>query len=151
MPTFDLTSPAFEDGEAIPDRYGYTEQNINPPLVLDDVPPAAESVALAMDDPDAMEPAGKIWDHWVVWNILPDRGQIPEGWDPAEAVEGANDYGENGYGGPKPPDRVHTYRFIASALDTTLDLPPGSSKADLESAMEGHVIEQAELEGTYAP
>ena len=147
----ELRSPAFEHGEPIPDKYGYTEANVNPPLEIDGIPVAAESLALIVDDPDAMKPAGKIWDHWVVWNIDPDREQIPEAWNPTAAIEGTTDYGETGYGGPNPPDREHTYRFRLVALDRTLDLEPGARKGDLEATMEGHVLDEALLEGTYAP
>ncbi|MFB6172223.1 MAG: YbhB/YbcL family Raf kinase inhibitor-like protein [Haloarculaceae archaeon] len=148
-----LRSPAFDDGDPIPEEYGYTERNVNPPLTVEDVPDGAESLALVMDDPDAMEPAGKIWDHWVVWNVPADTTDVPEGWDPGPvgAVEGQNDFGESGYGGPNPPDREHTYRFVAYALDATLDLSPGASKADFEDAATGHLVADATLEGTYAP
>jgi Raf kinase inhibitor-like YbhB/YbcL family protein len=151
MPTLDLSSPAFADGEPIPDEYGYTADDVNPPLTIDGVPPAAASLALVMDDPDAVEPAGKIWDHWVVWNIDPATSEIPEDWNAAGAVEGRNDYGEPGYGGPNPPDGEHTYRFRLFALDRRLDLEAEATAADLESAMEGAVVDETELEGTYAP
>jgi hypothetical protein len=151
MTEFTLRSPAFDDGDAIPRKYGYTEANENPPLRFEGVPPDAESLALVIDDPDAMEPAGKIWDHWVVWNIDPRIGEIPAGWGAGEAVEGANDYGDIGYGGPNPPDREHCYRIRAVALDTTLDLESGASKDDLEAMIRDHVLAEATLEGTYAP
>ncbi len=144
-----LTSPAFDDGERIPERYGYTADNVNPPLEIRDVSEAAASLALVVDDPDAVEPAGKVWDHWVVWNVPPETTTIPEGWEPSEAVEGTNDYGEIGYGGPNPPDREHRYRFKLFALDTTLDLPPETDADRLSAAMEGSVIEQTQLDGTY--
>lgn len=73
MAPIDLLSPAFADGASIPDRYGYTEHDVNPPLEIEGVPPETSSLALVMDDPDAVEPAGKIWDHWVVWNIDPSN------------------------------------------------------------------------------
>lgn len=149
--SLELTSQAFADGARIPDQYGYTAANVNPPLSIAGQPPEIESLALLVDDPDAMEPAGKIWDHWVVWNVDPEREQVPEGWDAAGATEGRNDYGERGYGGPNPPDREHTYRFRLFALDTDLSLEPGASAADLEAAMAGHVLEEALLEGTFAP
>jgi Raf kinase inhibitor-like YbhB/YbcL family protein len=151
MASLQLSSPAFEDGASIPQQYGYTAADVNPPLEIDGVPAEARSLALVVDDPDAREPAGKIWDHWVVWNIDPDRGSIPADWPAADAVEGQNDYGSRGYGGPNPPDREHTYRFRVSALDTVLDLESGASKADLEDAMEGHVLAEATVLGTYAP
>jgi Raf kinase inhibitor-like YbhB/YbcL family protein len=150
MSDLTLSSPAFADGERIPERYGYTNDNVNPPLRVEGVPSEAASLALVVDDPDAREPAGKVWDHWVVWNLDPGTTEIPEGWG-GDAVEGRNDYGERGYGGPNPPDREHTYRFILYALDATLDLDAGATKDDLEAAMEGHVLAEAELTGTYAP
>ncbi|MFB6143487.1 MAG: YbhB/YbcL family Raf kinase inhibitor-like protein [Halorientalis sp.] len=148
-----LASPAFDDGGPIPDRYGYTAANVNPPLTIEGVPDDAESLALVVDDPDAQEPAGKVWDHWLVWNVAPGRTDIPEDWDPGAdgATEGQNDYGEHGYGGPNPPDREHTYRFRLYALDTTLDASPATDKAALQDAMTGHVVADALLEGTYAP
>jgi Raf kinase inhibitor-like YbhB/YbcL family protein len=153
MAPLDLSSPAFDDGDPIPDEYGYEKRDVNPPLRIDGVPAEAASLALVMDDPDAMEPAGKVWDHWVVWNVDPDRSELPEDWDPAAsgAVEGVNDYGEDGYGGPNPPDRIHTYRFVLYALDRDLDLAAGATKAALEEAVAGHVLAEAELTGTYAP
>ena len=102
-----------------------------------------------MDDPDAMEPAGKVWVHWVVWDMLACDGIL--------TTQGnANSYGTTafgtvGYGGPAPPDKRHTYVFKLYALDSELDLPDKSTKADVEKAMEGHIIEQAILTGTYAP
>lgn len=148
-----LTSPAFDDGGPIPDEYGYTERDVNPPLDIAGVPTDAESVALIVDDPDAVEPAGKIWDHWVVWNIDPEREQIPEAWDLGDetATEGQNDYGEPGYGGPNPPDGQHTYRFELLALESTLDLPGNADADTLRSAAEGAILETATLTGTYTP
>jgi Raf kinase inhibitor-like YbhB/YbcL family protein len=144
-----LTSPTFDDGEQIPDRYGYTVDNVNPPLEVKGVPEGAESMALLVDDPDAVEPAGTVWDHWVVWNIPPTRTTVPEGWEPSDAVEGTNDYGEVGYGGPNPPDREHRYRFKLFALETTFDLPAATDAEALGEAMDGHVLAQTQLDGTY--
>ncbi len=146
-----LRSPAFDHGERIPRKYGYTERDINPPLRIGGVPDGTKSLALVMDDPDAVEPAGKIWDHWVVWNIEPNTSQIGEDETPPGAVEGKNDYGDRGYGGPNPPDGEHTYKFKLYALDTVLDVPPGAKKERLRKEMKGHVIEKTLLEGTYAP
>lgn len=151
MAMFSLSSPAFEDGASIPERYGYTEANVNPPLEFEAMPAETASLAIVIDDPDAREPAGKIWDHWVVWNVPPDVTTLSEDYDARTAGEGRNDFGERGYGGPNPPDGRHTYRFIAYALDTTLDIPAGSTKVELEAAIEGHVLAQDTLEGTYAP
>ncbi|WP_411965291.1 YbhB/YbcL family Raf kinase inhibitor-like protein [Haloferax sp. YSMS24] len=146
-----LRSPAFDDGTEIPRQYGYTNQNTSPPLEIENVPANAESLALVMDDPDALEPAGKVWDHWVVWNVDPATAHIAEGDVPAGADEGTNSYGQRGYGGPNPPDGEHTYRFVLYALDTELDLEPGATKSHLERFVEGHVLDEARLTGTYAP
>lgn len=144
-----LTSQAFDDGDRIPDEYGYTKTNVNPPLEIDGVPADAESLALIVDDPDARKPAGKVWDHWVVWNIPAETTTIPEDWNAAAATVGTNDFGERDYGGPNPPDREHTYRFRLFALDTTIRLGPNADANTLESAIDGHVLERAEFEGTY--
>lgn len=149
MTDFTLTSNAFDDGERIPEQYGHDAENINPPLEIDGVPDEAESLALIVDDPDAVEPAGKVWDHWIVWNIPPETTTIPEDWDPDDAMEGTNDFGDVGYGGPSPPDREHTYRFKLYALDTTLDLDSDTGADDLESALDGRVVAQALFQGTY--
>jgi Raf kinase inhibitor-like YbhB/YbcL family protein len=144
-----LTSPAFDHGERIPEKYGYTAENTNPPLDVGGVPDEAVSLVLVVDDPDAKDPADKVWDHWVVWNVPAAQTHIPEDWSPDEAVEGQNDYGEVGWGGPNPPDREHTYRFVVYALDTTLDLPAGASKDDVYYAASGHTLAKGELTGTY--
>ena len=169
-----LTSSAFSDGGEIPRECGYKNGNKVPPLTVSGIPEGTKSLALIMDDPDAMEPAGKVWVHWVVWNIIPDRVQMDGGditpmYNSAIAAEcelGMTDFGEVDYGGPAPPDKTHTYVFKLYALDSKLDLPRpefdasgnvlriaevGSTKADVEKAMEGHILEQATLTGTYAP
>ena len=108
-----------------------------------------------MDDPDAMGAVGKVWVHWVTWNIAPaePNGLFGVGWNTKfnGAIEGMTDFGEVGYGGPAPPYKRHTYVFKLYALDSELDLPDKSTKADVEKAMEGHIVDQATLTGTYAP
>lgn len=146
-----LTSPAFEDGGEMPEKYGYTRENVNPPLEFEDVPSGTESLVLLMDDPDAREPAGKIWDHWTVWNIPAGTERIRESEVPGRAKEGMTDFRDTGYGGPNPPDREHTYRFRLYALDTSLDLPGDATKEDVLDAMDGHVLEEAKLEGRFSP
>ena len=150
MGNLKLTSSAFSDGGEIPRECGYKNGNQEPPLIVSGKPKGTESVALIMDDPDAMAAVGKVWVHWVVWNITPDQetGDIITD---ITAVEGMTDFGEVGYGGPAPPDKRHTYVFKLYALDSILDLPEGSTKSELEKAMEGHIIEQTTLTGTYAP
>lgn len=146
----ELTSPAFENGGEISERYGGDAEDVNPPLSVANAPADAESLALAMDDPDAVEPAGQVWDHWIVWNVAPDRTEIPEDWSPSDAEEGTNDSGVVGYSGPAPPDGAHRYRFKLFALDTTLDLPADTGVEALGEAMAGHVLARTQLEGTYA-
>lgn len=144
-----LTSTAFDDGERMPEKYGYDAENVNPPLEIENVPEGAETLALVVDDPDAVEPAGKVWDHWIVWNIPPETTTIPEGWEPETATEGTNDFDEVGYGGPSPPDTEHRYRFKLFALDTRLDLSAETDAEALGAAMEGHVLDRTQLDGTY--
>lgn len=151
MADLQLKSSAFSDGSPIPEKYGYTKDDINPPLSIERVPEETQTLALVMDDPDAKEPAGKIWDHWVIWNIPSNIEEISEDPVPTGAVEGKNDYGKVGYGGPNPPDRTHTYRFKLYALNTELDLAKGAIKEELRKAMKGHVIEKTMLTGTYSP
>ena len=147
MGNLKLTSSAFEDGGEIPREYGYKNGNKVPPLTVSGIPEGTESLALIMDDPDAMEAVGKIWVHWVAWNMAPTNTELEN----LDKVEGMTDFGEVGYGGPAPPDKRHTYVFKLYALDTELDIPDKSTKADVEKAMEGHIIEQTQLTGTYAP
>jgi hypothetical protein len=146
MVNLKLTSSAFSDGGEIPRECGYKNGNKAPPLTINGIPDGTKSLALIMDDPDAMEPAGKVWVHWVVWNIDPTTTELEN-----LTEEGMTDFGEVGYGGPAPPDKRHTYVFKLYALDSKLDLPEGSTKSELENAMEGHIIEQTQLTGTYAP
>ena len=152
----ELTSPAFSDGGEIPRECGYKHGNKVPPLKIDCAYTRIKSLALIMDDPDAMGAVGKVWVHWVKWNISPgalkefqyENSQTPE---IIQSDKGMTDFGEVGYGGPAPPDKRHTYVFKLYALDSWLDLPEGSTKSELEKAMEGHIIEQTQLTGTYAP
>ena len=146
MGNFKLTSSNFSDGGEIPRRFGYKNGNEIPALFVSEMPEGTKSKALIMDDPDAMGAVGKVWVHWVVWN-LPTGPHI----NVMTGTKGMTDFGEVGYGGPAPPDKRHTYVFKLYALDCELDLPMESTKADIEKAMEGHIIEQATLTGTYAP
>ena len=151
MAELKLRSPAFEHGERIPRKYGYEEEDVNPPLEINGVPEGTRSLVLIMDDPDAVKPAGKVWDHWVVWNIEPNTSEIGEDETPPGSIEGKNDYGKRGYGGPNPPDGEHTYKFKLYALDTMLDVRSNTKKDEIEKEMDGHLIEKTVLEGTYAP
>lgn len=147
----DISSPAFSDGGSIPEKYGYTEENVNPPLKFSEISEEAETLVLIVDDPDAVEPAGKVWVHWLMWNISAETESIGEDEIPIGVTEGKTDFGERGYGGPNPPDGKHFYRFQLFALDTELELDPSSERKELEDAMEGHVIEEASVEGSFSP
>ena len=146
MGNLKLTSVSFSHGGEIPRECGYKNGNEVPPLTINGIPEGTESLTLIMDDPDAMGAVGKVWVHWVVWNIDPTNTELEN-----LMKEGMTDFGEVGYGGPAPPDKRHTYVFKLYALDSELDLPDKSTKADVEKAMEGHIIEQTQLTGTYAP
>lgn len=146
-----LSSPAFRHNTLMPSRYTCQGFDVNPPLRIREVPEEAKSLVLIVDDPDAPDPKAPkmVWDHWVVWNIDPSTEEIEEDRLPAGAVQGRNSWGRNDYGGPCPPIGTHRYFFKLYALDTTLDLPGTATKADVEAAMDGHVLDQAELIGTY--
>ena len=148
MGNLKLTSSAFSDGGEIPRKYGYKNGNREPSLTMNGVPEGTKSLALIMDDPDAMGAVGKVWVHWVMWNIDPTNTEL---FVENLTTEGMTDFGEVGYGGPAPPDKRHTFVFKLYALDSELDLPDKSTKADVEKAMEGHIVDQATLTGTYAP
>lgn len=145
-----LTSPAFEDGGYIPDKYTCDGKNLNPPLNISEVPPDAKSLVLIMDDPDVPKHLREdgMWDHWIVFNMSPDLREIQEGQEPA-GVPGAGTSGDAYYFGPCPPDREHRYFFKLYALDTKLDLPKETDKITVEKEMQGHVIEKAHLMGRY--
>lgn len=146
---FQLTSTAFADGEAIPVEYTCEGSDLSPPLAWSGVPTGAKSLALIVDDPDAPDPAAPqmTWVHWVVYNIPPDAEAAKE--LPAGARRGLNDWKRTGYGGPCPPIGRHRYFHKLYALDTVLPDLGAPSKAELEDAMEGHVLARAELIGTY--
>jgi Raf kinase inhibitor-like YbhB/YbcL family protein len=146
-----IRSDAFEAGGTIPQEYGKNQSNVNPPLEIDGVPDDAGSLALVVDDPDAVDVAGEIFVHWLVWNVPPDLTTIPEDWDASAAVEGENDFGNVGYGGPAPPDEPHTYRFKCFAVDGTLELAAGATVDDLGPNFSGRILARAQVTGTYAP
>ena len=147
--TLELTSPAFDEGERMPDRHAWKAENVNPTFEVDGVPEGTETFALVIDDPDAEEATGKVFDHWVIWNIDGDVREIPPGFD--DGVEGENGLGETGFLGFAPPDAEHTYQIRLYALDAELDLPAGSTKAELQEAMADHVLAETLLQGRFAP
>lgn len=156
-PRGDLSIAAsdFDDGGRMPDYVGYVNDNENPELQIDGVPPEAESLVLVCDDPDARPVIGFAFDHWLVWDLAPDRGTIPRGWNPSagDATVGYNDFVEADYGGPSPPDGPHQYRFKLLALDAELDLPPEARKAvvQMNATMEAEILAATQLTGEYDP
>jgi len=148
----DIRSLAFEAGGSIPSAYTCDGEDRSPALEWNGAPDGTKTFALIADDPDA---PGKTWVHWVAWNIPATSRSLPEGMpNEAEAAggirQGTNDFGRVGYGGPCPPRGVHRYVFKLYALDAVLDLPPGTSKASLVKAIEGHVLAEAQVMGTYS-
>ena len=141
MSDFSITCPDFNEGEEIPKKFGYKFENEEPNISFNRPPSSTTTLALIMDDPDAMGAVGKVWVHWLQYHNLSTPSPI----------EGKTDFGEIGYGGPAPPDKRHTYIFKAYALDAELELKEGYSKQNLESAMNGHIIAEAKLTGTFAP
>jgi Raf kinase inhibitor-like YbhB/YbcL family protein len=149
---FGLSSSSFPAGARILAQYTCDDADLSLPLVWSDPPAGTKSLALIMDDPDA--PRGT-WVHWVVYNLPPTSRGLTEGLpqDPKlddGGLQGVNDFGRVGYGGPcPPPGAPHRYVFKLYALDTTLTLPPRATKAQLERAMNGHILEEARLIGRY--
>jgi Raf kinase inhibitor-like YbhB/YbcL family protein len=147
MADFQLFSDSFSDGGDIPTRHTCDGENISPTLRWSGAPDGTRSLALIVDDPDA--PAGT-FTHWLAWGLDPAAGGLEEG---ARApVEGRNDFGRIGYGGPCPPPGHgrHRYVFRLYALDTGLALAPGAKREQLERAIDGHVLQVAQLTGGYA-
>mgnify|MGYP001565224986 CR=1 FL=1 len=138
-----LTSPGFENNKYMPAKYTCEGEEVNPALVIEGVPAQAKSLALIVDDPDA--PMGT-WVHWVVYDI-PIVGKIEENSVPG--VQGKNDSNPENYGGPCPPSGTHRYFFKIYALDAKLNQSQGQSKQELEKAMQGHILDKAELIGLY--
>ena len=148
-----LTSEAFQEGELIPRDYTCEGIDVSPSLSWTAPPNGTKSLALVVDDPDA--PVGD-WVHWVIYNIPAKAPALPQGMpkEPRIAdgtLQGINDFGRVGYRGPCPPPGLpHRYFFRIYALDTQLALPPRASKYQLELAMKGHLINQAQLIGLYS-
>lgn len=145
-----ITSPDFPQGGKIPSVYTCEGKNINPALKIAGVPPNAKVLVLIMDDPDVPEFVRKdrMYVHWVVYNMPPTTAEIQKDSTPPGVV-GKNTDGQQKYFGPCPPDREHRYFFKLYALDAALDLPPGATKKEVETAMANHVLTQAELVGRY--
>jgi Raf kinase inhibitor-like YbhB/YbcL family protein len=150
--SFQLASSAFSNGESIPKKFTCDAQDLSPQLSWKDAPAGTQSFALIADDPDA--PAGT-WVHWVLYNAPAAAKELPEGVKKDEqladgTLHGRNDFRKLGYGGPcPPPGKPHRYFFKLYALDAKLNLKPGATKSDVEAAMRGHVLGEAQLIGRY--
>jgi Raf kinase inhibitor-like YbhB/YbcL family protein len=149
-----LTSSAFKAADKIPSKYTCEGDDVSPPLAFGGVPEGTKSLALLIDDPDAPDPKApkRVWAHWLVYNLPPDSQGLPENASrtglPKGAVTGLSDRKQASYHGPCPPIGRHRYFHKLYALDTTL--PPNAlTKAELEAAMKGHILAQAELMATY--
>lgn len=138
---------AFENNERIPERYTCDGEDISPPLKITEIPEGTKTLALISDDPDA--PAGT-WVHWVVWNIPAGSDAVNIEEDSNPGISGRNSFKKISYGGPCPPSGAHRYFFKAYALDSELNLQEGASKAELEDAMKGHLLDKAEIIGLYS-
>src|SRR5690606_1039173 len=152
-PAMQLISSAFSDGDALPARHTCEGRDVSPPLAWREAPEGTRSFAMIVDDPDAPDPAAPkmTYVHWVMYDIPPSIDGLDEG-ATATSVggrEGTNDWNRTGYGGPCPPIGRHRYFFKLYALDTLLGDLGAPNKADLERAMEGHIVARAELMGTY--
>lgn len=145
-----LTSTAFQHRGTIPERYTCEGANVSPPLSWDDPPEGTRSFALVVDDPDA---PGKVWVHWLAWDIPASARTLREDLGPTEPdmLQGRNDFGDRGYGGPCPPKGhgAHRYVFHLYALDTLLNVAPGASRRELDAAMKGHVLATGEIVGHF--
>jgi len=149
-----LNSPAFKQNGHIPSKYTCEGDDVSPPLAWEGVPDDAKSLVLVIDDPDAPDPKAPkmVWVHWIVYNMPPGTKSLPENASEAQLPQGAllglNDFKKTEYGGPCPPIGRHRYFHKIYALDITLDLK-GATKSQIERAMRGHVLANAELIGTY--
>jgi len=152
--TLELKSDAFTGGQSIPTKYSCMGRNISPALTWSDPPAGTQSFALIVDDPDA--PMGT-WVHWLLYNIPTDRRGLQEDLpvtgknvDPEAIYVGKNSSGNIGYDGPCPPSGTHRYYFKLYALDTAINLLPGATRDKILQEMEGHILAQGELMGTFS-
>ena len=150
--TIQISSSAFSEGQPIPKEYTCEGADVSPPLTWANVPEGVKSLALICDDPDA--PVGT-WVHWVLYNLPPETRELGDSVSTKPVLDngarqGITDFKRPGYGGPcPPPGKPHRYFFKLYALDTALDLKEGATKKDVEKAMQGHILAQGQLMGTY--
>lgn len=147
MKQLTIKSPAFAERERIPSKYTCDGEDVNPPLIFENVPEETRSLTIVVEDPDA---PGKTWIHWVVFNIPSDVTHIAEDSVPGHSTEAMTDFGKTGYGGACPPTGTHRYYFKLYALDILLDVTEDITLEELQHSMDGHIIEQAELIGLYS-
>jgi Raf kinase inhibitor-like YbhB/YbcL family protein len=152
--SLEMTSDAFANGQSIPVKHSCKGKNISPALAWNEPPAGTQSFALILDDPDA--PMGT-WVHWVLFNIPANTRNLPEDFpitgknaDPNAVYVGKNSWGDLRYGGPCPPSGTHRYYFKLYALNTTIRLSPGATKEQVLKEMQGHILAQAELMGTFS-
>lgn len=143
----ELTSPSFQNNGDIPPKHTCDGANTSPELNWSGAPESTQSFVLIHDDPDAVPVAGHVWDHWILYKIPPGTNSIPA--NSSVGTEGMTSFDKPGYGGPCPPNGMHKYFFKLYALDSNLDLPDAATKTQVEKAMEGHILEQTELTGSY--
>lgn len=148
-----LIKSAFDEGGYIPVEYTADGDDISPPLIIENIPKEAQTLAIIVDDPDAPK---ETFTHWLIWNIPAEMNEIPKNIEKKEkikelngALQGRNSAEDLGYIGPAPPSGVHTYRFYVYALDAQLDLEAGADKETLLNVMEGHILQKAVLKGEY--
>lgn len=147
-----LIQSVFESQQPIPAKYTCDGENVSPPLKFLQIPSDAKSLVLIVDDPDA--PHGT-FDHWIVWNLPPNLKELSEGAKELLRLsptpkQGINGFKKSYYQGPcPPPGKPHHYHFKLYALDAQLSLAEGASKQEVEKAIQGHIVDQAELVGTY--
>ena len=139
-----VSSSAFVNNGSIPKKYTCDGKNVNPPLIIENIPDNTKSLAIVVDDPDAPI---NTWVHWLVWNVQPTE-KIMEGCVPGN--EGINDFRQHNYGGPCPPSGTHRYFFRVYALDVKLNLGAGANRHELEAAMKNHVLGYGHLVGLYS-
>ena len=149
--TIVITSPAFKDGQMIPQKYSCDGENVSPPLEWNGVPGGTKELALIVDDPDA---PGKTWVHWVVYDLPPETTSLPENMtakvEPAKLPkQGMNDFKKTAYGGPCPPSATHRYYFKVYALNDRTSFASPATKDDLLKSIEGHILAQGQLMGRY--
>ena len=150
--TIKIMSSTFKDGQMLPKRCGYDNENSSPALSWSGLPAGAKSLAVICDDPDA--PGGD-WVHWVIFNIPSGTGGLPEKMSKDKVLkdgsrQGMNDFRKTGYDGPCPPSGTHRYVFKVYALDTLLELKDGATKQELLDSMKGHILAEGRIVGLYS-